>query len=329
MNLSGGGSHISVSDLTTVGTGLDRPEHVLVTEDRRVLASDRSSAVAEVRTDGSLRRIGRAGGEPNGFDVTADGAAVVANFGHGRVQRVDLSSGETSTVVEGEIGGRPLRFANCAVVDRSGRIWVSVSTQTADLVPALVSGEPDGYLFVMEADGSRPSVVADSVSFPNCMVFDEEQDYLYVVRTVHTDVVRFPVTADRELGPGEVYTPPLGGRRPDEFGTAALSAMADPSTMRRWGMADGCGFDAEGNLWVTLVSANRIVAITPEGEVVTVVDDPAGEVLQAPTSVAWGGPDGRDVYFGSLSAGHLVKGRSSVPGMVRRRQAGGLSGARG
>ncbi len=86
-------------------------------------------------------------------------------------------------------------------------------------------------------------------------------------------------------------------------------------------MADGCGFDAEGNLWVTLVAANRIVAVTPERQVVTVVDDPSGTVLQSPTSVAWGGPDGRDVYFGSLSAGHLVKGRSSVPGRVPRRVA--------
>lgn len=329
MSLSGGGSHISVSGLTTVGTGLDRPEHVLVTEDGRVLASDRASGVAEVRTDGSLRRIGRVGGEPNGFDVTPDGAAVVANFGHGRVQRVDLSSGDTSTVVEGEIDGRPLRFANCAVIDRSGRIWVSVSTQAADLLPALVSDQGDGYLLVMEADGSRPSVVADAVSFPNCMTFDAQQEYLYVVRTVQTDVVRFPVTADGELGTEEVYTPPLGGRRPDEFGPAAMTAMGDPGTMRRWGMADGCGFDAEGNLWVTLVSANRVVAVTPEREVLIVVDDPEGEVLQAPTSVAWGGADGRDVYFGSLSAGHLVKGRSSVPGMARRRQAGGLSDARG
>lgn len=317
MGLGSGASVISVSSLIPVGEGLSRPEHVLVTGDGRVLASDRISAVAEVRPDGTLRRIGHAGGDPNGFDVTGDGAAVVANFGHGRVQRVDLSTGDTVTLAEGDVGGRALRYANCAVVDSSGWIWVSVSTRAADLVQAIVSGRPDGYLLRMDADGSRPTVVVDAVSFPNCMTFDRQEEYLYVVRTVHADVVRFRLQAGGGLGPEEVYSPPLGGRRPDEFGDGALGAMKDPATMHRWGMADGCAFDADGNLWVTLVASNRVVAVTPDRHVVCVLDDPSGQVLQAPTSIAWGGPDGRDVYFGSLSAGHLVKGRSSVGGMVR------------
>jgi hypothetical protein len=38
-------------------------------------------------------------------------------------------------------------------------------------------------------------------------------------------------------------------------------------------------------------------------------------VINMPTSVAWGGPDMRDVYFGCLARPYLVKGRSSVPGM--------------
>jgi sugar lactone lactonase YvrE len=79
-------------------------------------------------------------------------------------------------------------------------------------------------------------------------------------------------------------------------------------------MADGCAFDAEGNLWVTLVLANRIVAISPDGQVQTVLDDPDGALLQAPTSIAWGGPDMRDIYIGSIATPYVLKGRSSVPG---------------
>ena len=81
-------------------------------------------------------------------------------------------------------------------------------------------------------------------------------------------------------------------------------------------MADGCGFDAEGNLWVTLMAANRIVAITPELEVVTVIDDPGATVMQAPSSVVWGGDDHRDLYIGSLFGTHVVKTRTTVPGMA-------------
>lgn len=81
------------------------------------------------------------------------------------------------------------------------------------------------------------------------------------------------------------------------------------------GMADGCAFDAEGNLWVTLVVANRIVAISPDGLAQTVLEDPDGTLLSAPTSIAWGGPDMRDVYIGSIATPHVLKGRSSVPGL--------------
>ena len=80
-------------------------------------------------------------------------------------------------------------------------------------------------------------------------------------------------------------------------------------------MADGCALDAHGNLWVTLVLANRIVAITPEGHTTVVVEDPEGKLVNAPTSVAWGGADMRDVYIGSIATPYVLKGRSSVPGM--------------
>ncbi len=84
--------------------------------------------------------------------------------------------------------------------------------------------------------------------------------------------------------------------------------------LARWGLTDGCAFDAEGNLWVTVMSANRIAAITPDLDVVTVVEDPEGGLLASPTSIAWGGEDRRDVWIGSLTSNYVVTGRSPVPG---------------
>ena len=80
-------------------------------------------------------------------------------------------------------------------------------------------------------------------------------------------------------------------------------------------MADGCGFDAQGNLWVTLVGAHRIVAVTPERELVTIIEDPDGSLINSPTSVAWGGSDMQDVYIGSLATPYVLRGRSSVAGL--------------
>ena len=66
---------------------------------------------------------------------------------------------------------------------------------------------------------------------------------------------------------------------------------------------------------MTLVAANRIVAITPRGEVVPIIEDPAGELMRQPTNVTWGGADLRDLYIGSITSDYVLHARSPVPGL--------------
>jgi hypothetical protein len=55
--------------------------------------------------------------------------------------------------------------------------------------------------------------------------------------------------------------------------------------------------------------------LTPEGDVVAILEDLDGDLLRSPTSLAWGGADRRDIYIGSLDAPYVLRGRSSVAGM--------------
>lgn len=303
-----------VTDLHPIGRGVDRPEHVVLGRDGRVFASDKTSAVAELIDDNTVRHIGQAGGEPNGIALARDGHFLIANWGLGVLQDLDPATGAITSVLGGQLEGRPLRWLNFVLVDSVGALWCSVSTMADDLMDTIARGTPDGFIFRVARDRQSAQVVADSVSFPNCMALDQDEDYLYVVRTLVADVVRFPIRGET-LGPSERFGPPLGGRRPDEYGPDEGRFLADPQVGRRWGMADGCAFDAEGNLWVTLVLANRIVAIRPDGTATTVIDDPDGALLNGPTSIAWGGHDMRDIYIGSITTPYVLKGRSSVPGM--------------
>jgi sugar lactone lactonase YvrE len=305
---------IHITNLEAIGRGIQRPEQVLVTRDDRVFASDKASAVACVRPDGELQRLGLAGGEPNGIALTKEGRFLIANFGLGTLQELDPATGAIRALLSGRMGDLSLRWINYVLVESSGALWVSVCSRNPDLRHTLAHGTPDGYLFRMGGPDSVPEVVADTVNFPNCMALDQREEYLYVVRTLKADVVRFAVHG-AQLGPEEQFSPPLGGRRDDEYGDHAAALLADPSVTRRWGMADGCAFDAAGNLWVTLARANRIVAVTPDRHVLTIAEDPEGRLLTGPTSVAWGGEDMSDVYIGSLEAPYILRGRSSVPGM--------------
>jgi gluconolactonase len=304
---------IPLDAFSVAASGIPRPEDIAIAGDGRVFASDASAAVSELRPDGSVVRIGHAGGEPTGINVLPDGAIVIGNFSTGVLQRLDVETGAVDVLAD-RVGEEPLTFVNYPLVGAAGVVWVSCSARQ-DPAISLATGEADGYVFRLDPDGTTV-MVADGLPFPNCMTFDADGAAIYLVRSTTSDVVRMPVVDHERLGTPEPYGPPLGGRRPDEFGPEQLEVLGRPEVLARWALADGCGFDEEGNLWVTLMSANRIVAITPDQDVVTVVDDPDGVMLTAPSSVVWGGPDRRDLYIGSLMSDKVVKVRSPVAGMA-------------
>jgi sugar lactone lactonase YvrE len=305
---------LTISGLTRVAEGVERPEDVLSLPDGRVLASDSSSAVAQILPDGSHVRLGQAGGTPNGIALLPSGKIAVANFHLGCLQVLDLDSGTIDMLADRTDDGTPLRYANYPLADRSGGVWLSCCTTDVDIPTALATPRPHGMIAYVTPDGQARLVVRET--FPNCMAFDHGGTHLYVARTATTDVVRYEVLGPGMLGRPESFGPPLGGRRADEVGDAYIGVARDADTARRWGFADGCSFDALGNLWVTLVMADAIVAVSPDGRVVPVrVHD--AETVVAPTSVCWAGEDMRDIYIGSLAAPYVLRGRSSVPGRAR------------
>lgn len=301
-----------------VAVGIDRPEDAVVGRDGRVWASDHQCAVAEVLSDGSFRRCGPRGGAPNGINMDAQGRIVIANFGiydrePGPLQRFDPDSGAHETLLS-EVGARTLTSSNYPVVDQAGNIWCANSTH-AETWPQALDGRNDGFLYVLRPDGSA-SVVAEGLRFPNGLALSADERRLFCAQTTGADVLAFDILDGARLGPGERYGPVLG---------KLTSGRPDPDNLpldaSELGYTDGIGFDAEGNLWVCLPAANKVVAITPSLEVVTVVHDPAGERVNHPTNVTWGGHDLRDLYIGSIRADWIAKARSPVAGqpMVHQR----------
>ncbi|HYD44162.1 MAG TPA: SMP-30/gluconolactonase/LRE family protein [Phenylobacterium sp.] len=297
-----------------IAVGIDRPEDVVVTRDGRVFASDHQCAVAELHPDGGFTRLGPKGGAPNGINLDAEGRVVIANFGiydrqAGPLQRYDPASGSHETLLT-EVEGRALTSANYPMIDQAGNIWCANSTH-AETWPQALDGRADGFIFVLRPDGSA-SVVAEGLKFPNGMALSADERFLYCAQTSGADVIRFEILPGGRLGPGERYGPVLGRLQARD---------AEPVPMGDLGYTDGIGFDAEGNLWVCLPGANKVVAITPALEVVTVIDDPSGEVVNHPTNVTWGGADLKDLYIGSIRADYVLKARSPVAGqpMIHQR----------
>jgi gluconolactonase len=301
---------IPTAAFTKIAVGIDRPEDVVVGKDGRVFASDHQAAVAEIFPDGSFQRMGPKGGAPNGLNMDRQGRILIANFGiydkeEGPLQRFDPASGAHENLLV-EVGGKRLTSANYPVMTEDGCIWCANSTH-AETWPQALDGRADGFIFVLRPDGSS-SIEAEGLKFPNGMALSADEATLYCAQTSGADVMAFPILPGCKLGKGERYGPQLGKLQ---------AARGEPQVEAgELGYTDGVGMDAEGNLWVCLPAANKVVAILPGLEVVTVIHDPSGETVNHPTNVTWGGPDLKDLYLGSIRADYVLKARSPVAGLA-------------
>jgi len=302
---------IELGELEIVGKGLERPEDVAIGRDGRVYATDPHVGAREIMPDGSLRSIGETEfpGCCNGISMDLDNRILLANLGAhhnvpGGLERLDPATGKRETLLS-EVDGRKLTSCNYPLIDAHGNIWCSNSVAAGSFDHLHNSAVYDGFIFVLRPDGTS-SVEAEGIGFANGLAMSADGKYLYCCQTFGSNVLRYPVLEDARLGPGEQFGPAFGEAWKPGCPYPADGTIQTP---------DGCAFDVEGNLWVTLYNTHRIVAITPDGELFTIVHDPETKVLHSPSNVTFGGPDLRDVYVGGLGTQYVVRFRSPVAGM--------------
>jgi len=315
-----------------VGHDLQRPECVLAEPDGTLWSADARGGVMRIAPDRlqtlitpkviaqpqhgagfDARYVQAEGSLPNGLAFDANGDFLIANWGTDAIERMDRT-GAMHTLHD-RIDGEPLGKANFVLRDRRGRIWFTVTTRETPWTRQLQTKVSDGYIGLIDERGCR--MVAEGFCGTNEIRFDAQEEWLYVVESTGRRISRLRCGTDGVLTDREVY---------------------GPSELP--GFPDGFAFDAFGNLWVTLIFSDELVAITPEGELLTLLDDSTPETKQrmldafeagrltpeilaathgsiAPwmASITFGGPDLRTVYLGSLRGSTLPSFRSPVPGL--------------
>jgi sugar lactone lactonase YvrE len=252
---------------------------------------------------------------PNGLAFAKNGDLLISNFGTDRLERMTRSG--NTTVLLDQIDGKPIGKVNFVLRDSKDRIWITVSTRVNPWTAAISKSLADGYIVLLDDRGAR--IVADGFHFTNEIRFDASEEWLYVAETTAKRVTRLRVTTDGSLTDREVYGP-------RSLGT---------------GLIDGIAFDSYGNLWATMILADRLVAITPEGDVLELLNDgnPAatarfeaafesgddvtldlmmeagGRVCTWLASITFGGPELTTVYLGGLRCSSIPFFESPVPGL--------------
>lgn len=324
------GFQVDPEELSYIGEGLERPECILAERDGTLWTADGRGGVVRIDRDGTQqlilqkgleintassfedRLVNTAGSLPNGLTFDRDGNFLIANFGTDRVELMKRD-GETFVIVD-NIDGKPFGKANFVTRDLKGRLWLTVTTTMNPWTDHVRTNSRDGYIALIDEKGAR--IVADNLCGTNELRFDSKEEWLYVAETTSRNITRFRVVGDR-LEDREIYGPSNVG-----------------------GFCDGIAFDAYGNLWTTLIMADRLVAVTPEGDLLTILDaggDPkalanldkaweegrvtpelmgacGGTICPWMASLTFGGGDLRTVYLGSLRGSTVPYFRAPVAG---------------
>jgi gluconolactonase len=258
------GFQVDPSKIRYVGHDLQRPECILAERDGTLWSADARGGVMRIDPDGGQTLVTQApdahfdlsnsaadsllkGTLPNGLAFASNGDFLISNFGTDRLELM-TRKGETSVLLD-SIDGRPLGKVNFVLRDSKDRLWITISTMINPWSEAIRTGLADGALILVDDRGAR--IVADGFHFTNEVRLDEAEEWIYVAETTAKRVTRLRIGPDGSLGGREIYGP---------------SSLGD-------GLVDGIAFDAYGNLWATMIFADRLVAITPDGELLELLND--------------------------------------------------------
>jgi sugar lactone lactonase YvrE len=307
-----------------VGRELKRPECVLCMPSGRLYVAHRGGGILRIEPDGTQSLLAWQQPAdahdfiPNGFALLPDGTFLVANMGHDGGVWARRPSGRVEPYLM-TVDGEKLAKANFVFNDDVGRVWITVTTRSDPLSKAMTAlGAPecnDGFVCMVDDKGAR--IVADGFAFTNEARVDPTGQWLYVVETQGRRIARFRLSASGELSGRETFA---------RFGHGTF--------------ADGIAFDAEGHLWVTSIVSNRLFRIAPDGNAELVFEDgnpehiakvedaltsgtisrdhfylKSGAKVQNVASIAFGGPDLRTAYLGSLAGDTIPTFRSPVAGL--------------
>jgi gluconolactonase len=318
------------SAIGSVGHDLQRPECIVAERNGTLWSADARGGVMCILPDGTQRLIAQTGHPgvdadnptslilggatlPNGIAMDRQGNFIIANFGTDAIELMhrDGHSRTLYTHVDGESLGK----TNFVLCDSRDRIWFTVTTRLTPWTRSINEKAADGYVGLIDERGIR--IVAEGFVGTNEIRFDANEEWLYVVESNARRISRLRVSADGTLGGREIF---------------------GPSDLK--GTPDGFAFDQYGNLWITIVQTDRLIALTPEGHLLTLLDDcdpiqrdiydqhfyagtmtpevmaaTKGTIAPWMASLTFGGPDLRTVYLGSLMGTSIPYFRAPVAGL--------------
>ena len=224
---------------------------------QRIYCGGEGGQIYAVTLDGEIAEVANTGGSVLGMAVDAFGRVYACDWHRAEVVRVDPATGSVETYTKGA--------PDLAIADPNSPVFADDGTM-------YVTGAENPAIFRVEPGGSTTVWTTAIAGYPNGVTLTPSGDALVVAQSHPSDhdggrVWRIPIEPDGTAG-----TPTIMA---ELFHT----------------VPDGVAYDVEGNCYVAHYTPDRIDRIRPDGAVETVVEDWEAVFLNAPTNVAFCGPN--------------------------------------
>jgi xylono-1,5-lactonase len=273
----------------TLATGYGLLEGPRTDEQNRLYYSDvRGGGVFRRNPDGRIETLIPERKSVGGIALNESGGLVITGLSLARWD--EKSDGLHDLFAEWE--GKPLCGINDLTTDDQGSIWFG--TFGCDINKFdFKSTPPPGSLFRIDPP-DKVTKLWEGVEVTNGLGFSPDRKLLYHCDSTTRAVWAYEVRSNRTVSERQVFA-----RLPE-------------------GMPDGMTVDAEGGVWVAVVGGRgEVVRFKPDGTLDQRIKVPAKTV----TSVAFGGPDMRDLYAVTANndnrelKGTVFRGRSEIAGL--------------
>jgi gluconolactonase len=301
---AGTGTGAAVTELAgvrVVAEGLVFPEGPVALADGSLLVTEmRRGTVTRLPGDGrgAPEVVAECGGGPNGAAIGPDGALYVCNNGGyephyegGRIERVDLDTGEVDVLYEA-CDGRRLSGPNDLVFDGDGHFWFS------DTGKFLSDVRHYGRLYRASPDGREIVEVMGRVDAPNGIGLSPDGATLYFAETLSGRLYRRAI-----VGPGR-----LEHDRDHDPGTLVCGL---PGVQ----LFDSLAVAADGSICVGTLISGVITVVAADGSRVEQHRLPPELADPMPTNLCFGGPDLTTAYVTLSETGRVVACPWPTPGL--------------